>query len=65
MTLQARVELAIAAECGGIDDGPPRSIEIVTPDGVNVRLPGTMTPLAVDAVGQRTESWTFPIIFDW
>src|SRR5688572_17994653 len=65
MTLHARVELPLATQRGGIDDGTSRSVEIVARDRIDVLLPGTMTALAINTVGKGiSKSRTFAILVD-
>ena len=52
MALQAHLQLPIAVERAGVDDGTTAALEVAGRHRVDVSLPGAVTALAVDALGQ-------------
>ena len=65
VTLHARFELAVTVERGGVHNRAASRVETVGFRGVNVRLSGSVTALAVDALGKRAaELRTFRLFYN-
>src|SRR5690606_1467612 len=53
VALETHLDLPIAPEPGRIDDGATRRLTVTGPGRVDVSLAGAVTPLTVDALGER------------